>query len=55
MPLIKKPGRKAFEQNLKTEIATGKPLAQDLAIAYRVGGETNRGMAAAIKKRGRRR
>jgi len=53
MPLIKKPGRKAFVANVKTEEAAGKPPNVSEAIAYRVGGETNAKMADAIRK-GRR-
>jgi len=54
MPLIKKPGRKAFVHNLKAEKAAGKPIKQDLAIAYRVEDEANAKMADAIRK-GRKR
>lgn len=39
MPLSKKKGRKAFEQNVKTEIAAGKPQKQAVAIAYSEQGE----------------
>jgi hypothetical protein len=36
MPLKKgsKPGSKGFKDNIKTEIAAGKPQRQALAIAY---------------------
>jgi len=36
MPLKKgaKPGSKGFKQNVKTEMAAGRPQAQALAIAY---------------------
>lgn len=36
MPLNKgaKPGSKGFKQNIKTEIAAGKPQKQAVAIAY---------------------
>ena len=34
MPLIKSPSKRAFEQNIKTEIAAGKPQKQAVAIAY---------------------
>ena len=34
MPLIKSKSKKAFEQNLKTEIEEGTPMKQSLAIAY---------------------
>jgi hypothetical protein len=36
MPLNKgeKPGSKGFKENIKTEIAAGKPQKQSVAIAY---------------------
>jgi hypothetical protein len=36
MPLNKgtKPGSKGFKENIKTEIAAGKPQKQAVAIAY---------------------
>lgn len=34
MPLDKGTSRKAFESNVKTEIAAGRPAKQALAIAY---------------------
>jgi len=34
MPLIKSKSDKAFKQNVKTEIAAGKPPKQAVAIAY---------------------
>jgi len=36
MPLKKgaKPGSKGFKQNVKTEIAAGRPVKQAVAIAY---------------------
>jgi hypothetical protein len=36
MPLKKgaKPGSKGFKENIKTEIASGKPQKQAVAIAY---------------------
>ena len=36
MPLIKGKSDKAFKQNIKTEIAAGKPQKQAVAIAYSV-------------------
>jgi hypothetical protein len=36
MPLIKGKSEKAFKQNIKTEIAAGKPQKQAVAIAYDV-------------------
>lgn len=34
MPLIKSKTQKAFKENVKKEIAAGKPLKQAVAIAY---------------------
>jgi hypothetical protein len=34
MPLIKSTKPEAFKKNIKTEIATGKPVKQAVAIAY---------------------
>lgn len=34
MPLKKSTSKKAFESNIKTEIASGKPPKQAVAIAY---------------------
>jgi hypothetical protein len=34
MPLKKSPSKKAFVANIKTEIKSGKPQKQALAIAY---------------------
>ena len=42
MPLKKSPGKPAFEQNLKAELAAGRPQKQALAIAYRVQREAKR-------------
>ena len=36
MPLNKRAGRKAFSENVKTEMAAGKPQKQAVAIAYSV-------------------
>ena len=36
MPLIKDIGKKAFQKNIKAEIAAGKPVKQAVAIAYAV-------------------
>jgi hypothetical protein len=36
MPLIKDIGKKAFQKNIKAEIARGKPPKQAVAIAYSV-------------------
>ncbi len=34
MPLVKSTSRKAFSQNVETEMAHGKPQKQAVAIAY---------------------
>ena len=34
MPLMKSNSKQAFQKNVKTEMAAGKPLKQSLAIAY---------------------
>ena len=36
MPLVHSKSKKAFEQNVKREIAAGKPPKQAVAIAYSV-------------------
>jgi len=36
MPLIKSKSKKAFKQNVRTEMRAGKPRKQALAIAYSV-------------------
>ena len=36
MPLKKSTSKKAFQENLSTEIKAGKPIKQALAIAYSV-------------------
>lgn len=36
MPLKKSKSKKAFKQNVKTELKAGKPIKQALAIAYSV-------------------
>jgi hypothetical protein len=46
MPLIKEIGKKAFQKNVKAEIAAGKPVKQAVAIAYSVKRE-----AASKKKK----
>jgi len=42
MPLVKGKSRKAMSQNIKTEIAAGKPQKQAVAIAYSVAGKSNK-------------
>lgn len=39
MPLNKSKSKKAFSENVKTEIKAGKPTKQAVAISYAVQGE----------------
>ena len=41
MPLKKgaKPGSKGFKDNIRAEVAAGKPIKQSVAIAYSEAGE----------------
>jgi hypothetical protein len=39
MPLNKSKTKKAFEENIKTEVKAGKPVKQAVAIAYATKGE----------------
>jgi hypothetical protein len=34
MPLVKSTSKKAFENNIKAEVKSGKPVKQAVAIAY---------------------
>lgn len=43
MPLKKGTSKKAFESNVKTEIAHGKPAKQAVAIAYSVKRQSKKG------------
>ena len=36
MPLTKSTSKKAFQKNVKTEIAAGRPVKQAVAISYAV-------------------
>lgn len=51
MPLKHSASEKAFVQNIKTEIAHGKPPKQAQAIAYSVQKQAAAKMQAAAKKR----
>jgi hypothetical protein len=42
MPLIKSKSKKAFQKNVKTEIAAGRPVDQSVAIAYSVQREARK-------------
>lgn len=53
MPLIKSKSPKAFQQNIRTEMAAGKPQKQAVAIAYAVAGKkkkTGEKISASMKK-----
>lgn len=50
MPLKHSPTEKAFVQNIRTEIAHGKPPKQAQAIAYAVQKEAAKKQAAAKKR-----
>ena len=39
MPLDKSRSPKAFQKNIRTEVAAGKPVKQAVAIAYAVAGK----------------
>ena len=42
MPLIKSNSPMAFQKNISTEVAAGKPVKQAVAIAYDVAGDNKR-------------
>ena len=42
MPLMKSKSKKAFQKNVKTEIAAGKPVRQAVAIGYAVKKEATK-------------
>ncbi len=50
MPLIKSTSKKAFQKNVKAEIAAGKPPKQAVAIAY----ATKRAAAKKAPKNGKK-
>ena len=39
MPLDKSKSPKAFQKNIRTEVAAGRPVKQAVAIAYAVAGK----------------
>ena len=51
MPLKKGKSKKAFQDNIKTEIAAGKPQKQAVAIAYSEAGEKKKKKAGSLRKR----
>ena len=53
MPLDKSKSPKAFQKNIRTEVAAGKPVKQAVAIAYAVAGKkkkTGEKISASIKR-----
>ena len=50
MSLVKGKSKQTFEQNIRTEMAAGKPQKQAVAIAYSVKRRTGRSMADAKKR-----
>ena len=42
MPLIKSKSPKAFQKNISTEVHAGKPIKQEVAIAYSIAGKHKR-------------
>ena len=45
MPLIKSKSEKAFKQNIRTEVKSGKPVKQAVAISYAVKREAQKKQA----------
>ena len=43
MPLKKSTSNKAFRENVKAEVKSGKPVKQSVAIAYAVKREATKG------------
>ncbi len=53
MPLRKCASQNCFTRNLKTELKSGKPLKQSLAIAYSVQRKARAKKAAMTRKMGK--
>jgi hypothetical protein len=51
MPLIKSPSKKAREENIKREIAAGKPAKQAVAIGYSVQREARKPAPSSLHRR----
>jgi hypothetical protein len=43
MPLMKSKSEKAFKQNIRTEVKSGKPVKQAVAIAMQSAGRKKKG------------
>ena len=53
MPLIKSKSEKAFKKNISTEIRSGRPMKQAVAIAYSVKRDAKKadgGVVSSLKK-----
>ncbi len=50
MPLKKSASKKAFKENIRTEVAAGKPVKQAVAIAYSTQRRSQGKPAAAPRK-----
>jgi hypothetical protein len=49
MPLIKSKSKKAFEKNISTEVRSGKPVKQAVAIAYSVKRSAKKAEGGSLK------
>ena len=54
MPLVKSKSKKAFSENIKREIAAGKPQKQAVAIAYSEKREAAKSKRKASKPKGKK-
>jgi len=53
MPLTKSTSRRAFQKNVQTEIAAGKPPKQAVAIAYSVQRDAGKKSRPVTKRKSR--
>lgn len=49
MPLIKSKSPKAFKKNISTEVKSGRPVKQSVAIAYAVKRSAKKAMGGSCK------